>query len=151
MELSLNGNERGKPKYSEEKVTHCRFVLKKSHVYWLGSNPGLPQCISYREVTFRGNIWGDFCWWFTSVPADEIMTWNARLALLKEGYVDWWNRSKCCRKRKGAEVCASREYFFYATAVGWLHEMQCGRRSFLCGWMLSLETPPCWVVWMLPD
>jgi hypothetical protein len=39
--------------------------FKKSHVYWLGSNPGLPHCISYREVTFPGNIWGDFCWWFT--------------------------------------------------------------------------------------
>jgi hypothetical protein len=61
MELSMNDNERGKPKYSEEKVTHFHFVLKKSHVYWLGSSPGLPQCISYLEVTFRESIWGDFC------------------------------------------------------------------------------------------
>jgi hypothetical protein len=36
----------------------------------------------------------------------------APLALLQQGYVDWRYRSKCCRKRKGADGCASREYFF---------------------------------------
>jgi hypothetical protein len=41
--------------------------------------------------------------------------WNAvrcSVGVLKQGSVDWRNRSKCCRKRKGPDVCASREYFF---------------------------------------
>jgi hypothetical protein len=34
MELSLNDSEREKPKYSEEKVTHCHFFLKKDPTYF---------------------------------------------------------------------------------------------------------------------
>lgn len=39
----------------------------------LGSNPGLPQCMSYIEVTFRGmTSGGSFLLMVYIVPSDEI-------------------------------------------------------------------------------
>jgi hypothetical protein len=137
-----------------EKWPIATSSLKKSHVYWLGSNPGLPQCISDHEVTFRGNIWGDFYWWFTSVPADGIMTWNAvrcSVGVTEAGLRGLEEPEQMLQEVEGNwRLCLKRVFFLCDSCR--LTARDAMWETILSVWVdVEFRDPPCWVVWMLLD
>jgi hypothetical protein len=90
MEHRWNEIDGGKPKYSGKNLSQCYFVHHKSHMDWLGSNPGLR---SYRRLlsalshrTAHPPLWVTHIWSITMMFCQNL---DSALESQKNMVTEW--------------------------------------------------------------